>query len=212
MKPAAPKRLPRREAIKWMLAASATVSLLDWRSFGATGVQAKGYGLDPDLMATYDAGDLWPLTLDESQRLTAKALCDVIIPADESSPSASELNVVDFIDEWVSAPYELQQSHRGIILQGLAWIERESENRFQTAFTKLTEARQHALCDDICFLPKAAPQFKEAANFFAVFRNLTAGGFYTTPAGWKDVGYVGNVALERFDGPPPEVLKHLGLI
>ena len=27
----------------------------------------------------------------------------------------------------------------------------------------------------------------------------------------KDIGYVGNVALASFDGPPPEVLKHLGL-
>ena len=27
----------------------------------------------------------------------------------------------------------------------------------------------------------------------------------------KDVGYVGNVALEKFEGPPPEVLQKLGL-
>jgi hypothetical protein len=27
----------------------------------------------------------------------------------------------------------------------------------------------------------------------------------------KDIGYVGNVALEKFEGPPPEVLKKLGL-
>jgi len=42
-------------------------------------------------------------------------------------------------------------------------------------------------------------------------RNLTASGFYTTPVGWKDIGYVGNMALNKFDGPPPEVLKYLGL-
>ena len=30
-----PQRLDRREAIKWMLAATATVSLLNFRSFGA---------------------------------------------------------------------------------------------------------------------------------------------------------------------------------
>ena len=44
------------------------------------------------------------------------------------------------------------------------------------------------------------------------FRDLTAGGFYTTPAGTKDLRYVGNVALERFDGPPPEVLAMVGLM
>ena len=27
----------------------------------------------------------------------------------------------------------------------------------------------------------------------------------------KDIGYVGNVPLEKFDGPPAAVLKQLGL-
>jgi hypothetical protein len=27
----------------------------------------------------------------------------------------------------------------------------------------------------------------------------------------RDLGYVGNVALARFDGPPPEVLRKVGL-
>jgi hypothetical protein len=40
---------------------------------------------------------------------------------------------------------------------------------------------------------------------------LTVGGFYTTPEGMRDLGYVGNVALARFDGPPPEVLRKVGL-
>jgi hypothetical protein len=40
---------------------------------------------------------------------------------------------------------------------------------------------------------------------------VTTGGFYTTPEGTKDIGYVGNVALTRFDGPPPEVLQRLGI-
>jgi hypothetical protein len=206
-----PQRLPRRAAIKWMLAASATISLLDWRSFGASAGPAKGYGLDPNLLETYNPGDLWPLTLTEPQRRTATALCDVIIPADGKSPAASELHVVDFIDEWISAPYEEQQHHREVVVAGLAWLENESAKRFRQSFADLAATQQHAICDGICFAPKAAPEFRTAATFFSIFRNLTAGGFYTTPAGWKDVGYVGNVALDHFAGPPPEVLQRLGL-
>ena len=205
-------RLPRREAIKWVLAASATFSFLDWRAFGAAAGSAKGYGLDPNLMETYNSGDLWPLTLTGAQRRTATALCDVIIPADDKSPAASGLHVVDFIDEWISAPYDGQQQQREIVVNGLIWLESESQKRFKDGFAQLSEAQQHAICDDICFAPKAAAEFRNAANFFSVFRDLTAGGFYTTPAGWKDIGYVGNVALARFDGPPPEVLKHVGLM
>ena len=206
------KRLPRREAIKWLLAATATVSMLDWRSFGAPAASAKGYGLDQNLLETYNAGDLWPLTLTEAERRIATALCDVIIPADGKSPAASELHVVDFIDEWISAPYPEQQQHREIVLNGLAWLETESVKRFKKFFPDLSEVQQRAICDDICFAPKAAPAFRNAATFFTVFRNLTTGGFYTTPVGWKDIGYVGNVALEHFDGPPPEVLKYVGLM
>jgi len=206
------QRLPRREAIKWLFAASATLAMLDWRSFGMPAVAAKGYGLDPNLLETYNPGDLWPLTLTEAQRRTATALGDLIIPADNKSPAASELHVVDFIDEWISAPYPEQQQHREIILNGLAWIENESAKRFKKTFAELGEREQQAIADEICFAPKAAPELQTAARFFALFRNLTTGGFYSTPAGWKDIGYVGNVALQKFDGPPPEVLKHVGLL
>ena len=205
-------RLPRREAIKWVLAAAATFSLLDWRAFGAAAGSDKGYGLDANLLETYNPGDLWPLTLTDAQRRTATALCDIIIPADDKSPAASELHVADFIDEWISAPYDDQQQQRETVVSGLIWLESESQKRFKNSFAQLNGTQQHAICDDICFAPKATPEFRNAAAFFSVFRDLTAGGFYTTPAGWKDIGYVGNVALARFDGPPPEVLKHVGLI
>jgi hypothetical protein len=47
--------------------------------------------------------------------------------------------------------------------------------------------------------------------FFVRYRGLTAGGFYTTPVGTRDLKFVGNVALTTFEGPTPEVLKKLGL-
>jgi hypothetical protein len=204
------KRMNRRAAIKWVLAASATVSLLEFHSFGAT-PSAQGYGLDPDLMRTYKPGDIWPLTFTDEQRRAVTALCDVIIPADDKSPSAGSIGVPDFIDEWISAPYPGQQADRKQILDGLVWLDRESKKRFRKNFAGLTEEQQRTICDDICHTPKAKPEFQSAARFFAKFRNLTAGGFYTSPPGFKDVQYIGNIALATFDGPPPEVLAHLGL-
>ena len=61
-------------------------------------------------------------------------------------------------------------------------------------------------------MPDAKKEFKTAAVFFKKFRDLTAGGFYTTKEGMKDIGYTGNVPLTSFDGPPPDVLKQLGLV
>jgi hypothetical protein len=206
-----PFRVDRRTAMKWVAMASA----LPWLQRPAIGTAApaaaKGYGTDPALNRVYKLGDVWPLTLPPFMREATAALCDVIIPADGDSPGASAVGVVDFIDEWISAPYETQRADRKTILEGLGWLEIESKKRFGQFFVDLTAAQKAAICDDICYLPRAKPEFREAAKFFATFRDLTAGGFYTTPAGTKDLRYVGNVALERFDGPPPEVLAKVGL-
>src|SRR5690242_19058076 len=114
-------RIDRRTALKWMMAASATMALDPRFSRGAESAApaGKGYGTDPDLVPHYRPGELWPLTFNEAQRRTAAALCDMIIPADEHSPAASTVGVVDFIDEWISAPYPNQQGDREIVLPGL---------------------------------------------------------------------------------------------
>ena len=207
-------RIDRRTAVKWMLTAYAGTALAPRFSLGAdpAGVPAaQGYGTDPDLLKTYHPGDLWPLTFTDAQRRTATALCDVIIPADQHSPAASTVGVPDFIDEWISAPYPEQQRDRPVILDGLAWIDEESKKRFGLNFAGLVRRQQTAICDDICDAASAKTEFKQAAGFFARFRDLTSGGFYTTPEGMKDLGYIGNVPLASFDGPPPELIKKLGL-
>lgn len=209
-------RPDRRTAIKWMLTAAASTTLLGRVASAADAttpapVTGPGYGTDPDLLKRYQPGELWPLTFTEAERRTAAALCAVIIPADATSPSAADLKVHDFIDEWISAPYPDQANDRPVILSGLAWIETEAQRRFGRGFAALTPAEHAAICDDICSAKNAAPEFAAAAKSFARFRDLTAGGFYTTPEGMKDIGYTGNTPLATFDGPTPEVLRKLGL-
>ena len=210
-------RPDRRTAIKWMLTASAATTLLSRLADAAPPTEAapvtgSGYGTDPQLQKTYQPGELWPLTLSDAQRVTAAALCAVIIPADATSPSAAQLHVHDFIDEWISAPYPTQALDRPIILKCLKWIEAEAQRRFSRNFPILTDREKTTICDDVCFVKTATPEFADAAKLFTRFRDLTAGGFYTTPEGMKDLGYTGNRPLASFDGPPPEVLKKLGLL
>jgi hypothetical protein len=208
--------MDRRTTLKWMFAAAATMPSIELAFGGdaaARDVSATqtGYGTDPDLLKEWKAGGPWPLTLTANARLTTAALCDLIIPADEISPAASAVGVVDFIDEWISAPYPQQRRDRTIVLPGLIWIEAEAQSRFGKAFTTITDEQRAVIANDICNPSTAAANTATAARFFAKFRDLTAGGFYTTPVGMKDIGYVGNVPLAKFDGPPPEVLKKLGL-
>ena len=201
-------RIDRRTAVKWVLAAAAALQLP--KPTFADSMVKSGYGKDPDILKVYKADSLWPLTLSKSQRATATALCDAIIPADGQSPAASSVGVVDFIDEWVSAPYPDNVRDKPVVLEGLAWIDAESQRRFKKDFASLSETQRAAICDEISAKdPK--PELAKAAEFFKRYRSLTAGGFYTTPVGMKDLRYVGNVALTSYDGPPPEVLKKLGL-
>ena len=195
-------QLDRRSAVKWVLAASAALRLpsVSFDAAAATPT-AQGYGKDPDLMKIYASGDLWPLTLTKEQRATATALCDLIIPADGVSPAASSVGVVDFLDEWISAPYPEHAVDRKTVLDALARVESEAQRRFKTTFAKLSPTQMSAIADDLVADP-----------LFVRYRALTAGGFYTTPVGMKDLKYVGNVAMTTFDGPPKEVLAKLGLL
>lgn len=168
----------------------------------------RGTAWDPDLVRPRVR---WSNKLTAGELVTLAALCDMIIPADSKSPAASTVGVPAYINEVVSAPYDWAERDLVQLRGGLAWLNTESRRRFNRTFARLTNAQRTAICDDICHQPRARDEHKAAATFFDRVRDLTAEGFYTTEAGMKDIGYVGNVALPKFEGPPPAVLKHLGL-
>jgi hypothetical protein len=138
-------------------------------------------------------------------------LCDLIIPADENSPAASALAVPQFIDEWISAPYPVCRRDRETIGPGLEWLDAEARRRYGSDFAESSPEQGRSICDDICNRSQVQAKFAEGAAFFNRFRELTALGYYTTPIGMKTLGYTGNEPLTAFDGPPPEVLKRVGL-
>lgn len=178
------------------------------RTDGTPTVGPRGTPSDPDLL---NPKVTWEMKLTAAELATLTALCDMIIPADDKSPSASQVGVPAYINEYVSAPADWYQKALVQVRGGLLWLDVESTKRFGKAFHEVTDAQRIAIGDDICHAPRAKPEFRQAAKFFDRVRDLTAEGFYTTDEGMKDIGYVGNVALPSFDGPPPEVLKHLGL-
>ena len=208
-----PGVVSRRQAIQWVMAAAAASSMpqstfAQRRNAGAA-PEAKGYGRDPNLVKIYKPGAFWPLTFTPQQTKSATVLADIIIPSDKLGPAASEVGVVSYIDEWISAPYAQQQSDRPVILEGLQWLEEESQRRNKKPLGALSMEQQHAICDDICYTETAKPQFRKAAHFFSRFRTIASSAYYATPQGWASIGYVGNVILPKFDGPPAEVLKIL---
>jgi hypothetical protein len=212
-------RIDRRTTIKW-LAASMSVAYAGCSRNGSTvgdeipallGSAAKpdgiAYGTDPDLMNPIVP---WSRTMTPAQLQASTALCDLIIPADEYSPAASAVGVPDFIDEWISAPYQQQRDDREYILAGLEWLEHQARERFGTGFATATEAQQASLLDRLAYPSAEASGLADQVEFFRRFRFVTAGAFYSTEAGSKDIGYVGNVAIAgEYPGPSDEAMAHL---
>lgn len=213
--------MDRRQALK-VMAIAAAAPTLNGCAPGEEGSEltvipeptsnprAAGTAWDPDLIAPTVA---WERSLTSDELESLAVLCDVIIPADERSPSASQVGAHIFIDEWVSAPYVGNRADQVIVRGGLVWLDRESSERFGEGlrFRDLALEQKHGICDDICYEENAAPGFEAAARFFDKVRDLTSTAFWTTSEGMRDLEYMGNVPQPRWDPPPPEVLRHLGL-
>jgi gluconate 2-dehydrogenase gamma chain len=222
--------MDRREALKVIAAAAAAASVVEGMTPEVADAQRavpaparrrplpsapaapksgpRGTPTDPDLIKPVSN---WPRLLTAAEMTTLAALCDMIIPADAKSPSASTVGAHHYINEYVSAPYDWAERSLVRVRGGLTWLYVESGKRFGKPFAGVTVAQRTAICDDICYVPRAKPEHVAAARFFDLIRDLTSSGFYTTDAGMKDLQYIGNVPLASFDGPPPEVLRHLGL-
>jgi hypothetical protein len=194
-------RIDRRTTLAW-LAAAAAVPILPWPAEAtAAPLVASGYGADPDLLHPTVP---WPRILTTAQLQTVALLCDFILPASADAPSASAVGVPDFIDEWVSAPYPVQTTDRPVILDGLNWIEAEAMHRHGTALSRLATADRTALFQALTMIP-SDPTMVTPHAFFGRFHALTVGAYYTSEAGFKDIGYIGNVALASYPGPSAEV-------
>jgi len=206
--------MERRDALKAMVAAVGALPVLEAARLEAQGQPAtplrrgvpRGDAWDPDLL--HPRKD-WPRKLAAGELLTLSALCDMIIPADSKSPAASAVGVPAWINEYVS--HDSQQNALVRVRGGLAWLNLESMKRFGRQFRLLTTTQRTQICDDICYLPNARPEFQSAARFFDLVRDLTAVGFYTSPEGMRDIGYTGNVALPAFPEVSAEVRGRLGV-
>ena len=212
--------IERREALKAMAAAAGALPVLDaavveaQQAGGAKPVSQaparvgpRGGPWDPDLI--HPRPGSWPRKLSSGELITLSALCDVIIPADAKSPGASAVGVPAWINEYVS--YDGNANALVRLRGGLSWLNLESNARYGRPFVRLTALERAAICDDICYLPKAKPEHQAGARFFDLVRDLSASGFYTTQEGMRDLGYIGNVALAEFPEVSAEIRAKLGV-
>lgn len=191
-------KIDRRTALAWVgvvgAATAVGAGVVVYGPKMGGDVVTRGYGTDPNLVKPEKAP--WTRIMTRDQLTTAAILADYILPASGAAPSASSLGIPDFIDEWVSAPYPDQLKDRPLIMNGL--------NQLSVQVLKVApDARAQAL------QTLRTSHDKTTHAFWKRFRRLTIGAYYTTDAGFKDVGYIGNVQRERDPGPSDEVKAHL---
>ena len=144
---------------------------------------------------------------DDRQWRTVRVLCDLILPADEHSGSATEAGVPEFIDDWLDFRKQQDGNDRldAEILGGLAWLDRESGRLFEKSFADAAPAQQQQILDRIAWPERAAADDSHGVAFFNRFRDLTVGGFYSSRVGIADLPYTGNKAIMDWKGCDPAV-------
>jgi hypothetical protein len=152
-----------------------------------------------------------PKALTAHEYATLKKLSDYIIPADEHSPGALAAGAADFIDFLCHASDEMRDLYTG----GLLWLDDAMAHRHDgQSFLEASTAQQTAMLDLIAWRKNASPELNPGIQFFALCRRMVADAYYTTPIGWKDVGFMGNSAMATFTVPQEAVdyaLKRSGL-
>jgi len=122
-------------------------------------------------------------------------IADLIIP-ETNTPAASGAGVPAYIDMVIAQDVEKQQ----LVADGLRWLDEEARGQTGKRFLDLTEDVQVRILEPLC---KAADTGNSARNvqFFALIKNLTADGYYTSKIGLIDeLGYTGNAVLSTFPG------------
>ena len=143
---------------------------------------------------------------DEHEMKTISTLADIIIPKDETSGSATEANVPEFIEFIVKDMPDKQLPMRG----GLRWLDMQCMKKYSHAFVNCSSKEQLLLVDEIAYPERAKPEMQQGVAFFNLMRNLTACGFFTSKTGIQDLGYVGNKP-NQWDGVPQDVLDQYEL-
>jgi hypothetical protein len=151
--------------------------------------------------AAAPAGVYAPKFFSPKDYKTLRALCQAIIPADSECGGAMEAGAPEFIDLLTSENPEYQLKLGG----GVMWLDGECDDRYGKPYLECAQEQQKEILDLIAFRKNAEKDSSllPGVGFFALLRETTADGFFTSQIGIKYLGYVGNTYLLSFNGCPP---------
>lgn len=147
--------------------------------------------------AVKSGGAYKPLLLSEHEFRTVRLLADLIIPPEDGLPGAAGAGAAEFIDLLANNNEKLKQ----IWLSGLAWLDHESRRRGGQSFVDAPPAVRQQILDDISFRKNSTPELAPGIQFFEWARRMVVDAYFTSPAGVKMLGFVGNTGMSEFKVP-----------
>ena len=132
---------------------------------------------------------------------TLRQLGDLIMPADSTSPAASEAGAAEFIDFLCSRNDDLAAIFDG----GLEWLDEFTKHKYGTDFLASKPREQTAVLDLAYGTRGGSPEVAGGSQFFTWTRNMVVDAYYTSPVGVKDIGYMGSTVVSVFSVPQEAV-------
>jgi hypothetical protein len=143
-------------------------------------------------------GQYTPKKLNAHEYQTLRKLADMIIPSDATSPGALAGGAPEFIDFLCSRNDDLAQIFTG----GMAWMDQTMLHRGGKTFVDSAGDQQIALLDQVSDRKNSTdPKLSPGVAFFTWAKNMVMDGFYTSPVGFADIGFMGNQVLSSFSVP-----------
>jgi gluconate 2-dehydrogenase gamma chain len=150
---------------------------------------------EPESAATYS-----PQFFNADEFRTVEILAAMIIPTDDA-PGAKEAQVANYIDFVVFSAAEFEPTLQSKWIDGLAFLEHESQKQFSKSFREVDEGDRIKLLTDMSALERDSKAHHEGFAFFSVVKDMTVEGFYTSKIGLIDVlDYQGMNYMPDFPG------------
>jgi gluconate 2-dehydrogenase gamma chain len=126
---------------------------------------------------------------------TLRKLAEIIVPG------ATEGGAAEYIDFLASHNSELAYIFDG----GFAWLDDYMSKTYGADFLTAKPAQQTELLDKLAYRKNVTPETAPGVRFWTWTRNMVVDAYYTSPAGVKDIGYMGNTAMSSFSVPKEAV-------
>ena len=139
--------------------------------------------------------DTGPLFFTAAEFATMRRLAEAILPG------ATDAAAAEFIDLMCARAVSAGAQYR----DGLAWFDNTMRARTGQSFADAPPTEVTRLMEEIAYRRNQTAANEAGMWFFWTCRGMVVDAYYTTAAGWAELGYQGNKVVAEFSVPDEAV-------